>query len=123
MATIQENLELLKSTKNNIKQAIINKGVNVSDSDSFASYPSKIAQIQTGTTPSLQEKTIDIVQNGRSTVQPDGGYDGLSEVVINTNVPIPTPLKLQSKNYNIVQNGKMYLKREEQQAMLKLALT
>ena len=48
MATIQENLDLLQNTKANIKQAIINKGVNVADSDAFSTYPSKISQIQTG---------------------------------------------------------------------------
>lgn len=47
MATIQENLDLLQSTKSAIKNAIIEKGVSVSDSDSFASYADKISEIQT----------------------------------------------------------------------------
>lgn len=42
MATIAENLTLLESTKANIKQAIVNKGVSVSDTDTFASYADKI---------------------------------------------------------------------------------
>ena len=48
MATIAENLTLLQSTKANIKQAIINKGVSVSDTDTFASYADKIGQISGG---------------------------------------------------------------------------
>jgi hypothetical protein len=50
MATIQENLDLLQSTKSAIKNAIIEKGVSVSDSDSFASYADKIGEIETGGT-------------------------------------------------------------------------
>ena len=46
MATIQENLDLLRSTKSAIKNAIIEKGVSVSDSDSFASYAEKIGEIE-----------------------------------------------------------------------------
>lgn len=48
MATIAENLTLLQSTKANIKQAIVNKGVSVSDTDTFASYADKIGQISGG---------------------------------------------------------------------------
>ena len=48
MATIAENLTLLESTKANIKQAIVNKGVSVSDTDTFSSYADKIGQISGG---------------------------------------------------------------------------
>lgn len=48
MATIAENLTLLESTKANIKQAIVNKGVSVSDTDTFASYADKINSITSG---------------------------------------------------------------------------
>ena len=48
MATIAENLTLLESTKANIKQAIVNNGVSVSDTDTFASYADKIGQISGG---------------------------------------------------------------------------
>lgn len=100
MATIEENLILLKNTKSSIKQSIINKGVEVSDSDSFASYANKINEIENNI--NLQEKTISISQNGQSSVTPDNGYNGLSKVDINVAVPIP---QLQSKNYSIVTNG------------------
>lgn len=48
MSTISEKLELLKSTKENIKQAIIQQGVSVSDTDPFALYADKIRSIEGG---------------------------------------------------------------------------
>ncbi len=40
-----------------------------------------------GTSCSLQTKTVDITENGTTTVSPSANYDGLSSVVINVNVP------------------------------------
>ena len=51
-----------------------------------------------------QEKSVEITENGSSSVTPDAEYDGLSEVSINVAVPIPTYTS-QSKNYNITSNG------------------
>lgn len=48
MGTIADKLNLLLNTKAAIKNAIIGKGQAVADSDPFASYPAKIAAIQTG---------------------------------------------------------------------------
>lgn len=47
MATIADKLNLLQQTKADIKQAIINKGVEVSDEDNFPSYAGKINSIST----------------------------------------------------------------------------
>ena len=47
MATIEENLQKLKDTKINIKNAIVAKGVSM-DNVPFTDYASKIAQIETG---------------------------------------------------------------------------
>ena len=47
MATIAENLTLLKSTKAGIKAAIEAKGVS-NVGDKFSDYPAKIASIPTG---------------------------------------------------------------------------
>lgn len=87
MATIEENLTLLKNTKSSIKQSIINKGVEVSDTDSFASYANKIDEIPTG--GSLQEKSVSITENGQSSVTPDVGFDGLSKVDISVSIANP----------------------------------
>ena len=43
---IAEKLNYLLETKNQIKNAIVEKGVSVSDTDSFRSYANKIAQIK-----------------------------------------------------------------------------
>lgn len=46
MGTINEKLNYLLQTKENIKQAIKGKGVEITDSDSFRSYAEKIETIQ-----------------------------------------------------------------------------
>ena len=48
MGTLAGKLNYLKQTKDLIKQAIISKGVGISDSDSFRSYAQKINNINTG---------------------------------------------------------------------------
>lgn len=46
--TIYDKLEYLEDTKEQIKQAIVAKGVSVSDSDTFRSYADKIGSIESG---------------------------------------------------------------------------
>lgn len=48
MGTILEKLDRLKGTKKSIRQAIINKGVAVSDTVPFAGYAEEILKIKTG---------------------------------------------------------------------------
>lgn len=48
MGTINDKLEYLNKTKQDIKQAIINKGQNITDEDTFRSYVDKINEIQLG---------------------------------------------------------------------------
>lgn len=48
MGTIADKLQKLLSTKEAIKQAIIQKGVSVDDSDTFFSYADRISEIQGG---------------------------------------------------------------------------
>ena len=48
MATIAEQLTSLANTKAAIKQSIINKGVQVTDTDPFSAYAGKIGQISGG---------------------------------------------------------------------------
>lgn len=44
--SIQDKFEYLDETKQLIRQAIIDKGVNVDENATFRSYASKIAEIQ-----------------------------------------------------------------------------
>ena len=48
MGTITDKLTYLQDTKTSIKNAIVSKGVSVSDSDTFRSYANKISSITTG---------------------------------------------------------------------------
>ncbi len=83
MGTLVEKINYLKETKTAIKNAIVAKGVSVSDTDTFRSYAGKIGSIKVGS-PS-QEKSINITNNGSVAVTPDSGYL-LSKVNVNVNV-------------------------------------
>ena len=48
MGKTSDKLNYLDETKQAIKQAIINKGVDVSDTDTFRSFANKIGEIETG---------------------------------------------------------------------------
>lgn len=75
MGTIAEKLNYLNTTKANIKNAIIEKGVSVSDNDTFRSYASKIADIE----PTLGTKTI--TANGTYNAS-DDSLQGYSSVTV-----------------------------------------
>ena len=57
--SITDKLQTLKNTKQAIKQALINKGVEVSDNDSFASYVDKINTIQCNEIDSIEGLKLD----------------------------------------------------------------
>lgn len=68
-----------------------------------ANFDAEIDSIPTGTAKT-QTKSINIIENGNTTVLPDENYDALDEVDITVNVPTSAP-NLQNKNVNIVENG------------------
>lgn len=71
MATIAENLTLLKSTKAGIKAAIEAKGVS-NVGDKFSDYPAKIASIPTGSSsPSLRTRGLKFAYSSGSTAVQD----------------------------------------------------
>lgn len=87
--SIENKLTYLEGTKTAIKDAIVAKGVAIDDNATFRSYATAISTIETGggTAINNQTKTVEINQNGQTTVSYDEGYTGLESVVINTNVP------------------------------------
>ena len=56
---LQDNLNYLNETKNQIKQAIIDKGQPITDEDTFRSYVDKIENIETGIDTSDATATAD----------------------------------------------------------------
>ena len=87
MNDITNKLEYLNETKTAIKNAIIDKGIEVSDNTTFRAYADKITAI--GQKPPTQEKSVTITSNTTTTVTPDEGY-ALSAVTAITNVPNAT---------------------------------
>ena len=83
MATIVQNIETLNTIKNDIKKAINDKGVTVTDGDSFTLYASKIDQIKQGEGGGAEPvlESISITKNGIYTA-PEG-VDGYNEVSVN----------------------------------------
>lgn len=87
MGTIAEKLQKLVHTKEAIRQAIIGKGQNVAASDTFASYPAKIAAIKTGTDISDATATAADLRSGKVGYGKDGKIVGTVP-----DVAVPTPV-------------------------------
>lgn len=68
---VDESLDLLKETKSNIRSAIEQKGITVSDTDTFASYAAKIGEISSGSSDTL--KNLNFEQ--REQILCDGTYE------------------------------------------------
>lgn len=81
MGTIADKLDYLNTTKTNIKNAIIEKGVEVSDSDTFRSYATRISDIPI--LDSVEELTV--TENGTYT-----GTEGVTYNPVNVNLPLGT---------------------------------
>ena len=83
------------------RKAILEKlGGDSTDADTIYECDKRILPL-IGGSPNLQEKSINITENGTTSVVPDEGYS-LSKVDVNVNVP-PTPT--QEKTVNITENG------------------
>ena len=87
MSNIIEKLEYLNETKEAIKNAIIDKGVEITDNTTFRTYANKVEEIKQK--PSTQEKSVTITSNTTTTVTPDDDY-ALSKVTAITNIPAST---------------------------------
>ena len=84
MGTINEKLNYLLQTKENIKQAIKGKGVEITDSDSFRSYAEKIGTIKAG-----EENVIESIK-----------VNGVTQTIaVDKSVDITVPTVDVDKNY------------------------
>ena len=88
MGKTVDKLNYLLGTKEAIRDAIENKGVEVLDSDTFRSYADKIEAIEAGGGEEInnQKKTTIINENGVTIITPEPEYTGLSELTVVTNV-------------------------------------
>lgn len=79
MGTLDDKLDYLKETKEQIRQAINSKGQEVSISDTFRSYATKISAIDTVNNENLTVSPTISAQ----TFTPAQGYTGFGEVSVN----------------------------------------
>ena len=91
MGTLNDKLDYLKETKEQIRQAINLKGQEVSTSDTFRSYATKISAIDT---VNNQNKTV--TTNG--VYSADAGYTGLGNVTVS--LPLDTKRITVNGTYN-----------------------
>lgn len=79
MGTLADKLSYVNETKQQIKSAIVKKGVTVADTDTFRSYANKIASIVVSKT---QTKNVTLTSASATTITPDSSYTGLDKVVV-----------------------------------------
>ncbi len=79
MGTINEKLVYLNQTKEEIKEALKAKGVNISDELPFREYKDKIAEMEVN--PPINNQDIIINENG--VYNAESGYTGLGKVTVN----------------------------------------
>ena len=107
MGTICDKLEYLVDTKQAIKDAIVSKGVSISDSDTFRSYPARIARISEKENKPLYNATVkdligEVDANGQlntSTTELDLVFDGVENIgdyVLRSKFHTSTGIKVKS---------------------------
>lgn len=95
-----EHLEFIDGPLNLIAKSITANGTYSASSDNADGYSSVTVNVpSSGGT--MQTKTV-TPTTSQQTVQPDSGYDGLSQVTVN---PIPSQYIIPSGNKSITQNG------------------
>lgn len=84
MATTQDYINQLKIDKQNLVSMLNNMGVEATNSETFTSLTPKVGKIVTDSI--LQDKSIEITENGTTNIVADEGYNGLNNVEVVTNV-------------------------------------
>lgn len=84
MPTIQQQINQLKKDKENLNTMLNTMGVETTGNETFTQLTPLVGKIVTD--PILQDKSIEITENGTTNIVADEGYDGLYNVEIVTNV-------------------------------------
>lgn len=84
MPTIQQQINQLKKDKENLNTMLNNMGVETTGNETFTELTPLVGKIVTD--PILQDKTIEITENGTTNIVADEGYNGLNNVEVTTNV-------------------------------------
>lgn len=82
MGTLADKLQYLKDTKDAIMNAIIEKGVAITSSDTFRSYADKIKSITSGDKPIVYDTVSSIDKNPYDYISKDSFSDSLTSVVV-----------------------------------------
>ena len=75
MGTLADKLQYLKDTKDAIMNAIIEKGVAITSSDTFRSYADKIKSITSGDKPIVYDTVSSIDKNPYDYISKDSFSD------------------------------------------------
>lgn len=84
MPTIQQQLNQLKKDKASLNTMLNTMGVETTGNETFTELTPLVGKIVAN--PILQDKSIEITENGTTTITADEGYDGLNNVSVTTNV-------------------------------------
>lgn len=84
MPTIQQQLNQLKRDKETLNTMLNTMGVETTGNETFTQLTPLVGKIVTD--PILQDKSIEITENGTTNITADEGYDGLNNVEVVTNV-------------------------------------
>ncbi len=82
MGTLADKLQYLKDTKDAIMNAIIEKGVAITSSDTFRSYADKIKSITSGDKPIVYDTVSSIDKNPYDYISKDSFFDSLTSVIV-----------------------------------------
>lgn len=84
MPTIQQQLNQLKKDKETLNTMLNTMGVETKGDETFTQLAPLVGKIVAD--PILQNKSVEITENGTTNVTADEGYDGLNSVEVITNV-------------------------------------
>lgn len=82
MGTLADKLQYLKDTKDAIMNAIIEKGVAITSSDTFRSYADKIKSITSGDKPIVYDTVSSTDENPYDYISKDSFSDNLTSVFV-----------------------------------------